>query len=68
MFYRVAVFSTWRQCGGNIAVLLWGIFSLADTGLSGLYYPLSNTKCHQDHQDPVLSSSMTLSLSLCARL
>lgn len=39
MFYQGAVFSTRRQCGGNIVVLLGGIFSLAYTGLSGLYYP-----------------------------
>lgn len=43
---------TWRQCGGNIVVLLWGIFSLTDTGLSGLYDPLNNTR--HNHQVPVL--------------
>lgn len=43
MFYQGAVFSTWRQCGGNIVVLLGGIFSLAYTGLSGLYYPQNPT-------------------------
>lgn len=39
-FYRGAVFSTWRPCGGNIVVCFCGIFREADTGLSGLSHHL----------------------------
>lgn len=60
MFYQGAVFKHldtvwWQHC-----CVVVGIFSLPDTGLSGLYYPLSNAKCH--HEEPVLSPPFTLPL------